>query len=73
MTTHQKCLPLVLDPNLTNDQSLICICGHYINCHEEGLSYFSPCREDEGFCGCIHPEVDIGETVRETYFYKGAG
>lgn len=73
MTNHQKCLPLLLDPNLTNQQTLICICGHYINCHEFGEDGISPCQEDEGFCGCISPEVDIGETVRETFFYKGTG
>ena len=72
-TEHQLCLPLSFDPNLTNERSLICICGHYINCHLEGGFGLSPCQEDDGFCGCMFPEIDIGEIVRETYFYKSAG
>lgn len=54
--------------------SLICTCGHYINCHSSGLDGgISVCEEEDGFCGCMYPEVDVGENIRELYFYKGNG
>jgi hypothetical protein len=69
-----KKYPANLEGFSIENASLICICGHYINCHSNGLGGgISFCEEEDGFCGCMYPEVDLGENIRELYFYKGNG
>lgn len=61
-------LPLKLEQSVES-LSLICICGHWINCHSDGIGGgLSICEEDEGFCGCMYPEIDYDQTIMNHYF-----
>lgn len=70
-TESTKCvtLPIELRNFSIEDLELLCYCGHYVNCHSEGLGGgISIC--DELDCGCIYCEFDYEGTIAFHYFQE---